>query len=414
MQTVKVTGRPYVQRIELPGASIVGNETTQLMAKISGYIKTIGAINGVTVDIGSVVPEGAVLATIDVPEMADEIESKKASVAQAEAEVAQTVSAFDEATALVELRKAQIEQSLARRREKHAVVGLAEKKFSRISRLVNNGAVGPENEDEAEYELEAAKAVLQSIGADVRAAEANLKLSMAAVRKAEADVRGAESHVRVALASLQKSQTMAEYLTIRAPFAGVVTRRMIDRGALVRPATSNSGAVPLFEVTRVDKVRILASVPNIDVPHVAMQQSAVLHTIGGLPGVQLEASVTRVAGVLDAKSRMMRIELDVTNPARDRTTGRPISLQPGLFGTVTIIIREWKSLPIVPVTAVATDETGHPYVMKVENGVVRRQLVEVAFNDAKDVGLGKGIRLGEFVVQSGMKRLQEGQRVRVR
>ena len=414
VQTVKVIGRPYVQTVHLPGVSVVGYETTRLLAKVGGYVHRLGNIDGVTVDIGTVVTKDAILATIDVPEMDAEVASKKAIVAQANAEVMQTNAAVLEAQALAELRRAQVEQAAARRREKQAVLGLARTKFSRISQLVRSGSIGQENADEAEYELKAAEAMLQSVDADVKTAKANLRSAMASITRAEADVRGAESLVRVAEASLQESLAMASYATIRAPFAGTITRRMIDHGAFVQPATSNSGAMPLFEITQVEKVRILASAPNTVAPLIRTGQSAVLHTIGGLPGVQVDVSVSRLAGVLDAESRMMPIELDVLNPTRDRTTDKPVSLQPGLFGTLTITIREWEALPIVPVTAVATDATGHSYVMKIENGVVRKQRVEVAFNNAKDVGLGNGVRLGESVARSDLKRLQDGQRIRVR
>jgi len=190
----------------------------------------------------------------------------------------------------------------------------------------------------------------------------------------------------------------------------VIARRMVDHGAFVRPAT-NSVAQPLFEITRNDKVRIVASVPVAKAPQVKLDQDVVCHTIGGLPGVRIAAKVTRSTVVLDHESRMLRIDVHCTNPLDVMETDRQVNLQPGMFCTVTVTLRHWDELPVVPTSAVASDEYGNPYVMVVESGLCRRQNVTIAFDDAIEVGLSSGIEVGAILVQRDIASLAEGQEV---
>jgi multidrug efflux pump subunit AcrA (membrane-fusion protein) len=62
-------------------------QQVDVMAKVAGYVKTIG------VDIGDRVSEGQVLAILEIPEMEDDLNRAAAAIDQAEAE---TVTASDE------------------------------------------------------------------------------------------------------------------------------------------------------------------------------------------------------------------------------------------------------------------------------------------------------------------------------
>ena len=79
VKTYHVFGVPYEEVIELPGATVRGFETTPLMAKLGGYVTSIGTVKGEEIDIGSFVQTGTVLATLDIPEMVDEIAKKPGS-----------------------------------------------------------------------------------------------------------------------------------------------------------------------------------------------------------------------------------------------------------------------------------------------------------------------------------------------
>lgn len=481
-EVVPVKTEAHVETVELPGASVEGYETTCLMAKVGGYVKTIrrvavieedgrriqisdagdnpvesanievriepiapapstmltvpGGASAATleelrsatpaaaelyekyrdrlaqVDIGSQVTAGTVLAVIDVPEMLDEIAKHEAMVAQSERAVVQSEAAVKQARADVAQREAEIKQAQAGRSEKQAMVKFKSTKQQRMNRLVGSGSVGRDSLDEAQFELDAAKASLESVDAEVDTARAMKNAADAGVEKAQADLESSKSHVDVEKAELSRLRTLARYSKITAPFDGVITERMVDRGDFVRPAESNSSAASMFRITRLDRVRITASVPNTTAPRVQTGQKVLLHSVGGLPGVTVEGDVSRSSGSLEAKSRMMRIEADFKNPLEHPQTGEAFTLRPGLYGTLRIIVKDWKDLPVVPASAVATDSTGQPYVMKVgADNKCHKQPVEVIYNDAHQVGLAGGVKAGDQVVRSDVDQLEDGKQI---
>ena len=407
VELLTVTGRPYVQTVELPGASVHGMETTLVMAKVGGYVAEISRINGKEVDIGSHVAEGDVLAVLDVPEMLDELQESQARVQQAESEVLQAVAGIQQARADVRRRELEVEQAEAAEEETRALLRLRQTEQQRVSRLVEGKALEQELLDQAVYRLDAARAASVSAAAAVKTAGANVLSARASVAKAEADKANTDARVSVAKAVLSRLETLRKYTQIRAPFDGVIVQRMVDRGAFVRPATNNSGAMPLFKITRVDRLRIVASVPVTKAALVEVGQKALFTNVGGLPGVAIAGKVTRSALALDQGSRMMRIEVHVDNPAPDLNSPASLGvtekrfLKPGMFGTVTVTLNSWDRdgpLPVVPTSAVATDENGKAFVVVARDGAFRRTAVEIALNDAVDVGISAGLKVGDRIV----------------
>ena len=373
VDVVEVTTEDIERRVDLPGASVRGYESADLMAKIDGYVKTVH------VDIGMEVKQGDVLAVLDVPEMVVDVTEREALIRQAEADLYS--------------RQADVEQSKAQREADLAVKNLREAEHRRIASLVESGALHQQKLDEAQFALESSAAVMFKSEADVVAAEAH--------------VRTAQARIEVAQAALSRSKVMLRYATISAPFDGVITRRQVDRGAFVRPATSNSGAAPLFSIVRVDKLRVVVSVPMIESTRLTVGQKAVFGNIGGLPGESVEGKIARFGVALEPDSRMMRAEIDLPNPP-DPERGRR-RLQPGMFGTVSLVVESLPGTPTVPTSALGTNGKEH-YVMVVESSKCRRRAVEVVFNDAVTAGL-KGIGTGTLVVAKDVARLESGQLV---
>jgi HlyD family secretion protein len=410
--TTMVTAKSYVEKVELPGASVQGFERTQLMSKIGGYVKEIKKINDEEVDVGTRVKKGDVLAILDVPELLDQLAEKKALVRQAKSEVEKADAVIKQMQAGIMQREAEVKQANAARVEKNALLSFSQAKKKRIVDLVNQGTIGRDNLDEVTFAVEAAAAAITAAQADIETAEANVKAAQADLEKAKADKSSTEEHVKVAEAISSETQTMLGYANITAPFSGVITKRHIDHGAFVRPATSNSGAMPLFEITRIDMVRVAVSVPNVDTSKIKVGQKTFVHSIGGILGVSIRGSVTRMSHALDPDSRMMGLEVHLKNPLKQPNGDREVTLRPGMYGSVTVIVKEWEDLPVVPSGAIQTDASGQTYVYVV-NGerIANRQDVEVAFNDAEFVGLRSGVSPGKTVVSQNASNVKDGQSI---
>jgi RND family efflux transporter MFP subunit len=410
-ETGLVTAKSYVEKIELPGASVHGFEKTQLMAKVGGYVKEIKSISGEEIDIGTLVVKGDALAILDVPEMQDQLAEKDALVRQAESMVAQADAIIKQREAGITLRKAEVKQAKANLAEKEALLKFSLAKKKRIGGLVKQGTIGAENLDEVQFSVDAANAAILAGNADVETADAEVAASKADLEKAKADKVSAEEHVKVAEANVAELNTLIGYATIEAPFDGIVTKRFVDHGAFVRPA-SNSGAMPLFEITRIDMVRVTVAVPNVETARIRSGQKTIVHSIGGAPGVRIGGDVTRMSQALDPTSRMMHIEVHFKNPLKQPGSDRTVFLQPGMFGSVTVIVKEWDDLPVVPVGAVQTDSNGQAYVFVVgTDRIAKRQDVEIVFNDAVFVGLRSGVKPGKIVVTKNAAGVKDGQSI---
>lgn len=406
--TASVENRSFA--LELPGASIRGFESTRLMAQVGGYVKEIREVDGEEVDVGTIVEKGMELAELYVPEMRDQLKEKKAMVSQANSVVLQAEAVIKQREAGVEQRAAEEKQAAAELDEKNALLKLALAKQKRIEDLVKKQTIGAENLDEARYAVDAANAAIVAVKAGIETAKANVKAAAADLDKAQADKDIATEEVKVAEAKVDELTTRIGFATITAPFTGVITKRLVDHGAFVRPATSNSGAMPLFEITRIDKVRVVVSVPNVQASKVQVGQDADVHSIGGLGGDRISGKITRIAGALDPESRMMHVEMHFSNPLKQDDSDRTISLVPGMFGTVSVAVSEWEDLAVVPTTAIGSDENGK-YVVVVSDGKAVRQRVTIAYDDAKIVGISSGVKPGKMVVIQDVETIEDGQAI---
>jgi len=81
--TITVKGREYQETVDLPGASVHGFQVTEIRAKFGGYVKSIGKVNDLEIDVGSRVKQGDVLAVLDIPEMQNKLAEKTAVIMQA-------------------------------------------------------------------------------------------------------------------------------------------------------------------------------------------------------------------------------------------------------------------------------------------------------------------------------------------
>ncbi len=398
--TVEVIAKDLAQKIEAPG-SVEGFESVDLYAKIGGYLESIA------VDIGDEVREGRVLAKLHVPEMLKELEQKRSLVEQAKAKAEQARAAVNQAEADIAAADAARAQAEAGRKEKQALRDLRQTEFDRFTDLIKTSSIDRRKLDEARHALEAAEAAVESHEAAIRTAAANVAAVRAKFDKTRADEKAVAADVPVAEANYEQHATMLDYAEIKAPFDGVITRRLVDAGSFIQPATNNSAAKPLVSVARIDKVRISLDIPMPEVRHLDLGDGAAFDRIAVLPGERFEGKVARFSQSLDPTSRMMRTEIDLQNPAGPDGKRR---LLPGYFGYVTIYLAEYKGAPTIPASALIT-RGSEKCVYTVENGVAQRCTVKTNYEDGTWVGIASGLKSGQQIVATGAGQLRDGQTV---
>src|SRR5207244_9142022 len=155
---------------------------------------------------------------------------------------------------------------------------------------------------------------LEETRARVTVAEKGAVKAAAELGKAKEDVKAAEARQKVAEAEAARLRSLLDYRYLRAPFAGVVTKRSVDTGHFVQPAGAGK-AEPIFVVVRTDTVRVPVEVPEADAAAVT-KGAKVKVVVPAIKGGEFSGEVKRTSEALDPGPRTLRVEVDVPNPDR--------------------------------------------------------------------------------------------------
>ncbi len=385
--------RGGIRRTTVQPGSVLGFESVDLFAMVSGYLKTQA------VDIGSRIEKGKVLAVIDAPrefraldEALSQLEEKKAQTAQAEAQIKTMEAERDAAAASVQETESDIDRLVADRE-------LAHKQLTRIKALVADRATDARNADEHLRLLETAEAAERTGRLAVTSAKARLAAANAKIDKAHADVALAKAAVSVAEARLATARVNVDYTRITAPFDGVVTSRTFHPGAFIRSA-AEGGQLPLLTVKRTDLMRVVVQVPDRDVVITNVGDPAIVK-VDALGNQTFPGTVARIADSEDPTTRTMRVEIDLPNPKR--------LLREGMYGTATIILEPIShNLTLPPACVMEHSGQTHGVVYIVRDGLARRCEVELGADNGKRVEILSGVAPNDSVVVRSGAPLEDG------
>jgi RND family efflux transporter MFP subunit len=204
----------------------------------------------------------------------------------------------------------------------------------------------------------------------------------------------AEGAKETARAELSRRRSLRSYLRVTAPFDGLVTRRLVEVGGLA------SGA--LFELSRVEEVKLLLDVPQSLAPSVK-EGMAVKVRVRGLPGDGLEGKVVRTAGALEPVSRTLRTEVSV---------GAAPGLLAGAFATVRFSAPRPGERTVVPAAALVLRKEG-PQVLQVKDGKAHYVPVRLGWDGGKVVEVASGLEGGEQLVLNAPDSVEEGDALEV-
>jgi multidrug efflux pump subunit AcrA (membrane-fusion protein) len=349
--------------VRQPG-QIQAFEQTPVFSKLAGYVQKWH------VDIGDRVKKGDLLAELWVPEMEVEVKQKEALVQQAGAEVKQAKETAAAAEASLKSAQAKVREAESSRLRAKAEQRRTKSQYERLARVGTSGVIDQETVEETRYGFEAAQAGLEEVEAKITSAQATRDESAAKLSKAKADVSVAEAHRAVAKENRDHAKTLLGYAKLTAPYNGVITRRSVNTGDFVQPATGTK-AEPLYVVERRDLVRVFVDVPETDAGWVNKGARAQVR-VQALKGQDFTGEVARTSYSLDRTARTLVAEIDLPNP-RDR-------LRPGMYAFATITA-EHPDVMTLPASAVMTQgdvtQGYQSYCFLVVDGKVRRTPVEI-------------------------------------
>ena len=213
-------------------------------------------------------------------------------------------------------------------------------------------------------------------------AQADLLAKQSDAAKAKVDVSVARARLVVAESEAKRLQALVGYLTLTAPYDGVIVARNANTGDFLLPQTgdptarslspyqSPDRAAPVYAVDRTDKVRIFVDIPEQDANYVQIGTKATV-LAKAYRDKELPASVTRTSWALNVKSRTLRAEIDLPNSGGE--------ILPGMYAYGKVII-ERPGVRALPLDALvySGDQT---FCWQYDKGQAVRTEIETGVSD---------------------------------
>ena len=323
---VQPAAEPGNNELVLPG-NLQAYEESPIFARTNGYLLRWYR------DIGSRVEKGELLATIDTPEVDQELS-----------------------------------QARATREQIRAQLQLAKISADRWENLRKSDSVSQQEADQ------------QSSG----------------YRQAEANLAAADANVR-------RLEELESFKNVYAPFSGVLTRRNVDPGALIN-AGSGAAGKEMFNIARVDPLRVYVNVPQAYAPTIKEGLKAVI-TLQEFPGQRFSGTVVRTANAIDPATRTLLTEVDVPN--------KDGKLLPGSFGQVHFTGGTAVPRITIPVNAMLFRAEGPMVGVVGEDNKVQLRQIAIGRDFGATLEILGGLDGNERVIINPSDSLENGATVRV-
>jgi RND family efflux transporter MFP subunit len=239
---------PFVSVIH--ATTIAGDSAMVLPGNLKAYVespiyaRTNGYLQKWYKDMGSRVSKGDLLAEIDTPEVDQQLAQARADLSTMQANV-----------------------------------NLSGITATRYQDLLKTDSVAKQDVDNANGDLAAKKAMVQS-------SEANVK----------------------------RLEDMESFKRVYAPFSGIITQRNVDIGTLINAGNGGASTKEMFDLAQIDPMRVYVTVPESYGPSIHTGLKACL-TLSEMPGKNFCGSVARTANAIDPGTRTLLTEVDVPNPS---------------------------------------------------------------------------------------------------
>lgn len=371
---VKPQRRSLVRVVDQPGA-VEPFEQTQLVARLPGYVRKVNAdigqrVVGPRYDAnGKLTEPGRLLAELDVPELIEESRQKDAMKKLAEAEVLLAQRSLAAADAHIATAESLVNEARAGLARVQAQYERWESESRRLTDLTSRGVIDAQTRDETQKQFQAATASRDEAQSRLASAAAAVRKAQADRAKGEAEIAVAQAKVAVAAAEAQRLKALLEFASIRAPFDGVVTQRHVNPGDFLQPS---GGKASLFTITRLDPVRVVLHVPEMDAGLID-EKTEVKLAIAAHGNSVLAAKITRTSWALESGARTLRAEIDLPNPEG--------KLRPGMFvfAKLEAKLPEAWTLPAACISKQGDQWTGRLSL----GGAEKRVIVRPGFSDGQ-------------------------------
>lgn len=346
------------------GETVTANGTLAAFDQTTVSVKVPGRLRAISVDLGSVVSRGQVIAQLESEDYRLRIQQAEASLAQARARLGLAPDGTDdnvdpEKTATV--------------RQARAVLDEARFNRDRAAKLVEQGIIAKAEFDRADAAFKVAEGRYQDAYEEIRNRQGVL-----AQRRSE-----------LAIARQQMKDT-----AVVAPMDGIVQEKRASVGEYL------AAGAPVVNIVRMDPLRLRAEIPERD-SHTVRTGQSVRVTVDGDSNIYI-GQIMRLSPVIAEQNRILVVEADVRNNGK---------LRPGSFAHAEIVTNDAKMAVTVPNNAIVTF-AGIEKVLVVQNGKALEKPVTTGRRNAEFTEIVSGVNIGDkVIVEPG--NLQTGQDVQV-
>jgi RND family efflux transporter MFP subunit len=340
VSTTQPTTAPQTTEIALP-ANLRPWQEVSIFARTTGYLKNF------VVDISDQVKQGQLLAIIDAPEVDQQLQQARAALDQTKAAVYKAQSDLNLATVT----------------------------YNRYEQLSHTNSVTPQD----------------------------LDTTKAAVIADQANVKAADANVGAAQANVQRLEQMVLFEKITAPFAGVVTGRTYDVGALINADPTTVDIKPMFKIAENDVLRVFVNVPQSSALEI-QKGMQVKVTAREVPGRTFTGTVMGTTNYLDQTNRSLLTEVKVKN---EENPDGSFALLPGMFVNVNIEVHHNKPSLLVPAPALVNNADGTQLAV-VQDGKIHFVKVDVGQDFGQQIEITNGLKGDEQIVATPGERIAEG------
>lgn len=227
-------------------------------------------------------------------------------------------------------------------------------------------------------------------------------------------LEAARARVSSARSALQKSNLDLERTQIVAPFAGRILRKLVDVGQVVSPNTQ------LAEIYATDVVEIRLPVRNRDLGFIDLPESyrfadakdakstAVTIHSDLIGNETWSAHLVRTEGAIDATARQLHVIAQIEDPFGPASVGRS-PLKIGQYVTAEIAGSALSDVLVIPNSTIYQGS----YVYIVEDDLLRRKDVVIAWQNDNDAIIAEGLKHGDQLVTTALGQVTSGLRVAV-
>jgi RND family efflux transporter MFP subunit len=231
------------------------------------------------------------------------------------------------------------------------------------------------------------------------------KETEAQISSTRAALAESQNQLGMAQATLERLSALQAYSHITAPFAGVVTKRYVDTGALISAGTSSeTQSQPVVQLAEWSLLRLVIPIPASSVPLLHLGSVVQVHVLD--LNRDFQGRVARFADSLNEETRTMHTEIDVENPQN--------TLTDGMYAEVKLVLHGSEDALTVPVQAVVQEgnENNHYVLVVGDQNRVQKRNVELGEQTSTTVEVVHGLSEKERVISAGQSDYTDGEVVK--